>query len=247
MSHALPGEYYVELDVPGVQSDGRTSFPARLEVGPMTLSNVGASPRLRPAVILDLQRWLSDNPGGRIRLVTAWTDPSGLPNGPVTVYLSDDDSEWRGRIWPDSDGLYPLYGNDPWFWHVSVPASSPAAIKSTKRKLVKPRYLRPEPGEEYVTLGHTREAFPAVLDTASWHGDEQPRFRPQVARIFSAWLNHAHLFVDEAYSRVYWEDDIMIFVDSSIAAAEGYRPARVAPDDERRYAIGRPGWSWITT
>ncbi|MFE5567026.1 hypothetical protein ACFQ68_18720 [Amycolatopsis japonica] len=244
MPHALPGEHYVELVADGVDPDDHPGFPARIDDIPLRASRFGARARLRADVLPFIQRWMLDNPalGTELQLDPA---DSHAPDGQaLTLRTSGIGWERTLKIWPDNDGLYELCGDTTWFLQLSVPSMTAATIKSIHRKLVKPSNLLPEPGEVLVKLADSQIAFPAIVDERPWGRAEVPYFRPQIAKIVSAWLNYVHITLDDAYSRTYWEGDTLIVVESNTAALEGCHPDHLEPGTDGRYAIGWRGWAW---
>ncbi|WP_410585433.1 hypothetical protein [Amycolatopsis sp. lyj-108] len=243
MLHALPGEHYVEFVTEGINPDDLPGFPARIDDTPLRSSRFGARARLRAETLLAMQRWMLDNPALGMQLQLYLWGNDGSNRQFLTLRTRGPRWERTLKLWPD-DGLYELHGDTTWFLQLSVPTTTAAVIKSIHRKLHKPSHLRPAPGEVLVTLANSPVAFPAILDDEPWNQAAVPYFRPEIAKIVSAWLNYAHLTLDDAYSRTYWEGDTLIVVESNAAALEGYRPDHVEPGADGRYAIGWRGWVW---
>ncbi|MFC9249904.1 hypothetical protein [Amycolatopsis thailandensis] len=244
MLHAIPGEHYVEFVADGIKPDDHPSFPSRVDDVPMTTSRLGAQVRLRAEVILAIQHWIARNPHIDMGIQLQPADTHHWKGQRLTIHTASSRWESTLTIRPDDDGLYELSSDRTWFLQLSVPTTTAATIKSINRKLVKPSHLRPESGEVLVTLADSRIAFPAVVDDEGWNGAEVPYFRPEIAKIIGAWLNYAHLTLDDAYARTYWEGDTLIVVESNYAAMAGYHPDHVKPERDGRYAIGWRGWAW---
>ncbi|OLZ50273.1 hypothetical protein DMH01_14605 [Amycolatopsis sp. WAC 04182] len=173
-------------------------------------------------------------------------DTDGTTSQVLTVRATGTRWERSLKVWADNDGLYEIQGDTTWFLQLSVPTTTAAIIKSIHRKLHKPSNLVPTSGEIFVRLADSEVAFPATVEDRPWNGATVPHFRPEIARIVAAWLNYAHLTLDDAYSRTYWERDTLIVVEPNSAALEGYRPDHVEPGADGRYAIGWRGWTWVT-
>ncbi|MGY6658633.1 hypothetical protein ACXIZN_41390 [Amycolatopsis sp. TRM77291] len=246
MLQALPGEHYIEFVTEGVDPDDHPGFPALIDDTPLRSSRFGARVHLRAEVLPAIQRWMLDNPALGMQLQLGPCDYNRPNDQVLTLHTTGTRWERALKVWPDENGLYGLHGDTTWFLQLSVPTATAAVTKSIHRKLHKPSHLRPAPGEVLVTLANAKVAFPAIVDDEPWNQAAVPYFRPEIAKIVAAWLNYAHLTLDDAYSRTYWEGDTLIVVESNAAALEGYRPDRVEPGADGRYAIGWRGWVWET-
>ncbi|OXM47500.1 hypothetical protein [Amycolatopsis alba] len=243
MLHAIPDEHYVEFVADGLNPNDHPSFPARVVDIPLTTSRFGAHARLRAEVLPSVQQWITKNPQLGMGLQLLPADKHRSNDLPLKIDTTG--ALWQRTliVWPD-DGLYELSGDTTWFLQISVPTTTADTIRSLHRELVKPANLRPEPGEALVNLADAQVSFPAIVDNESWIGAAVPYFRPEVAKILGAWLNYAHLTLDDTYARTYWEGDTLIVVESNAASMPGYHPDHVEPRPDGRYAIGWREWVW---